>query len=265
VRIVVKIGGAQLEQAGARETLARALARARAAGHELLVVHGGGNQIRKLSARLGLEDRYVAGLRVTDAATAPLVLMVLAGEVNRWLVASLERAGVPAVGLCGADGGLFAAKKLCPDGQDIGYVGEVALVRTKVCDDLLAAGWTPVVATVGPLASTEAGDPTHFYNINADQAAAPLARAVHADALLFLTDVEGVLGAEGERLPRLTPTQVARLRAAGILRGGMLPKVAAALDGARALPAGLVKIAPAAGRDAVLDALDADHGTRFDA
>jgi acetylglutamate kinase len=136
MRIVVKIGGAQLEEDGARTAFARSLAGARAAGHELFVVHGGGNQIRELSKRMGLAERQVEGLRVTDSETAPVVLMVLAGLVNRRLVASLCSAGVPAVGVCGADGGIFDARKLKAGGADIGFVGEIRHVRKQLLESL---------------------------------------------------------------------------------------------------------------------------------
>ncbi len=263
MRIVVKIGGAQIEEAAARESFGRALTGALAAGHELFVVHGGGNQIRELSARMGLAERQVEGLRVTDAQTAPLVLMVLAGLVNRRLVASLASVGVPAVGLCGADGAIFDARKLRPGGADIGFVGEILHVRTQLLEALAFSGWVPVIATVAPLAAGESDDSSEFYNINADQAAAPLSRALEADALLFLTDVPGVLGDEGELLSDLTPERCRELRERGVVRGGMLPKVAAALEGARALPLGIVKIAPGQGDDAVLAALSPSAGTRF--
>jgi acetylglutamate kinase len=265
MRILVKIGGAQLEQDGPRAELAGSLAAARAAGHELVVVHGGGNQIRRLGARLGIADRYVDGLRVTDAEIAPLVLMVLAGEVNRHLVAALERAGVPAVGLTGAEGGTCGARRLRPGGVDIGYVGSVAAVRTHLIDHLLAGGFTPVIASVAPLEveseEEQAESPAHFFNVNADQAAAPLARAFGVDALLFLTDVEAVLDERRQVCRILGPAEFLRLRKAEALAGGMLPKVEAALEAARALPTAVVKIAPAAGRDAVLHALSAEVGT----
>ena len=122
----------------------------------------------------------------------------------------------------------------------------------------------PLIATVAPLAQGAAGPRDRLYNINADHAAAPLARALGCDAILFLTDVPGVLDANGQRIARLSPTQCEALRADGVLRGGMIPKVEAALLAMHALPNGLVKIAPAAGDDAVLAALRADTGTRFE-
>lgn len=261
MRILVKIGGAQLEEAGPRTALCKSLARARAEGHELVVVHGGGNQIRAVGKALGLPESYHEGLRITDARTAEVVLMVLGGLVNRTLVDSLQRCGVPAVGLCGADGGTFTAKKLERPGVDLGFVGAVDTVRPRLVTTLLASGHVPVLATVAPGHLAKDGDP--FFNLNADHAAGPLCRAFACDALLFLTDVPGVLDGNGQRLPRLTPADCERLVASGVAKGGMLPKLDAALMALRDNPRALVKIAPANAADAVSAALRASSGTQF--
>lgn len=261
MRILVKIGGAQLEQPGPRSQLCKALARARAEGHELIVVHGGGNQIRQLSKALGIEDRYHDGLRITDARTAEVVLMVLGGQVNRTLVAALQAARVPAVGLCGADGSTFTARKLEKPGIDLGYVGAIDLVRPQLVHSLLACGYVPVLATVAPGSGGDGCEP--FYNLNADHAAGPLCRAFGCDALLFLTDVPGVFDAERRLLPRLTPADCERLVQSGAAAGGMVPKLEAALLALRENPRALVKIAPADAPDAVLGALRQQTGTTF--
>jgi len=261
VRILVKIGGAQLEESAPRQALCQAVARAYQAGHELIVVHGGGNQIRALGKALGIEDRYHEGLRITDARTAEVVLMVLGGLVNRTLVNSLQRALVPAVGISGADGASFSAKKLLKPGVDLGFVGTIDTVRPELVQTLLAARQVPVIATVAPGADSPDGEP--FFNLNADHAAGPLCRAFHCDALLFLTDVDGVFDAERRRLARLTPADCERLVRSGVAKGGMLPKLEAALQALRDNPRALVKIAPAGAPDAVLDALRDDAGTRF--
>jgi acetylglutamate kinase len=262
VRIVVKVGGAQLEEAAPRRELARSVARARAAGHELVLVHGGGNQIRELVRKLGLPERYHAGLRITDAATADVVTMVLAGLVNKELVRALGREGLRATGLSGVDGGSFSARPT-EASVDLGYVGTVVRVERELVETLLAARFLPVIATVAPLAGDANGPDEHLYNVNADMAAGPLARALEADALLFLTDVPGVLDAQKRRIAALDPARARALRAEGVLTGGMLPKVEVALAAAEELPRGLVKVAPAAGPDAVLAALDEAVGTRF--
>ena len=262
MRILLKIGGAQLADAPSRAALAQAIRAAREAGHELAIVHGGGDQVRALGRRLGLADRYHQGLRVTDSETAEVVLMVLGGAVNRRLVASLVAGGVPAIGLSGADGGLFGARKFTPKGVDLGFVGEIARTEPRVLSALTTQGFVPVIATVAPLAASERGDDSRFYNINADQAAAPLARAFRADALLFLTDVPGVLR-DGALVSVLDPALCADLEARGVIAGGMLPKVAAGLAAARENPDAVVKIAPVGGTNAVLAALADEVGTRF--
>lgn len=263
MRILAKVGGAQLELPAARASLCRSIKSATKAGHEIVLVHGGGNQIRELAGKLGLAERYHQGLRVTDAATADVVLMVLAGLVNKQLVHALQSAGVPAAGVSGADGATFHAKPLRLAGVDLGYVGEVARVGDTLVETLLDGGFVPVIATSAPLAVNEDASDEHFYNINADLAAGPLARALDCDALLFLTDVAGVLDERRERIETLTPEQCATLRAADVVTGGMIPKVDAALSALRANKGALVKIAPAAIEDCVLRALDPSIGTRF--
>ncbi|MCY2961157.1 MAG: acetylglutamate kinase [Planctomycetota bacterium] len=262
-RILVKVGGAQLEQPGPRADLCRSVALAREAGFEIVLVHGGGNQIRDLVRKLGLPESYHNGLRVTDAATADVVLMVLAGLVNKELVHALETSGVRACGLSGADGGTFQATKRRDDVLDLGYVGEVGRTDVRLVDLLLRDGILPVIATAAPLQHGEDAPDDRFYNVNADMAAGPLSRAVRADVLLFLTDVPGVLDAAKQRIPELTPEACAELRLAGVIHGGMIPKVDAALAALAANPGSTVKIAPAAGADAVRRALSPDVGTSF--
>lgn len=261
MRILVKIGGAQLEEAGPRAALCRAIGKAHAEGHELVVVHGGGNQIRQLGKALAIPEQYHEGLRVTDARTADVVLMVLAGLVNKTLVRSLQLCGVPAVGLCGADGGLFTATKLEKPGVDLGFVGAIDQVRPHLVQTLLSTAQVPVIATVAPGTTSADGEP--FFNLNADHAAGPLCRALHCDAVLFLTDVPGVLDAQGQRIARLTPADCDRLVQNGTAKGGMIPKLDAALMALRDNAHALVKIAPANASDAVLGALRASVGTQF--
>ena len=261
MRILVKIGGAQLEEAPARAALCKALAKAKAEGHELVVVHGGGNQIRQLTRALQLPESYHDGLRITDAKTAEVVLMVLGGLVNRTLVHSLQQAGVPAVGISGADGGTFTAKKLEHAQVDLGFVGTVDHVRPQLVQSLLASGHVPVIATTAPGTSARDGEP--FFNLNADHAAGPLCRAFGCDALLFLTDVPAVLDAQKQRLPVLTPADCQQLVQSGVASGGMLPKLDAALMALRDNPRALIKIAPGSAHDAVLSALRSSVGTTF--
>jgi acetylglutamate kinase len=257
MRVLVKVGGAQLEEAPARDELVRSVALAQAADLEVVLVHGGGNQIRTLVRRLGLPEKYHEGLRVTDAETAAIVLQVLAGSVGKTLAAAFEGQGVHAVSLCGADGSIFSAVPEIRAGVDLGFVGAVGRTDRRLVDHLLAEDYLPLIATVAP------GADQAFYNVNADMAAGPLARALDCQALLFLTDVPGVLDADGRLLSTLSAEQCAELRASGVIRGGMIPKVEAALAAIAENPEALVKIAPAARENAVLSALDAGVGTRF--
>jgi len=261
MRILVKIGGAQLEEPGPRAQLCQAIARARAEGHELIVVHGGGNQIRRLGKALGQPEQYHEGLRITDAAMAETVLMVLGGLVNRTLTAALVQAGVQAVGLSGADGDCFRARKLERPGVDLGYVGVIDRVQPRLVLSLLAAGYVPVLATVAP--GVAGGAEAPFYNLNADHAAGPLCRALGCDALLFLTDVPGVLNEHRQVIARLTPAGCEQLVATGVAKGGMLPKLEAAVLAHRENPRALVKIAPANEADAIVRALRGAVGTAF--
>lgn len=263
---LVKIGGAQIDTATGRARLGRCVARAREAGWDIVLVHGGGPQIAAFAARLGLEERRHLGLRITDAATAEVVLAALAGTVNKELVRALAATGVPAVGVCGVDGGLFGARRLgaaADSGVDLGYVGEPDAIDPHIVHTLLDAGYVPVVATV---ASRTVDEP--FYNVNADHAAGPLASALAATSLVFLTDVDGVLDAERRPILALDRARMRTLVDSGVITGGMLPKVAAALAALAAAPHTKVRIAPGAGapergEHAVLDALLGTTGTAF--
>jgi acetylglutamate kinase len=268
VRILVKIGGAQLEQPGARQQLCAAIHEAKQQGHEVIVVHGGGNQIRSVGQALGQQDRYHEGLRITDRETADTVLMVLGGLVNRNLVQSLAECDVPAVGITGADGGTFTAKPLLRSGVDLGYVGSVDHIDGTLVESLLSNGFIPVIATVAPGNSRQ--DSGHepsgnrpFFNINADHAAGPLCRALGCDALLFLTDVDGVFDAQGRLMPLITDNDCERLISTGVATGGMQPKLESAQQAAQKNPHAIVKIAPANAADCVLAALRDGSGSRF--
>lgn len=233
MRLCVKIGGALLESTAGRGVLARTLSGARRAGHALIVVHGGGKQIGALAQRLGLEERRHAGLRITDRATAEVVTWVLAGEVNKTLVGDLVRAGIPAIGLTGADLGLFSPQRK-KAAADLGYVGTLqpADVQARRIVPLLEQGIVPVLATLGPEAGAAPGEP--FLNVNADEAAGPIAAALDADELVMLSDVAGVLGPDGGLLPRVTASEIADLVQGGVIRDGMIPKVLAATAAVRA-------------------------------
>jgi acetylglutamate kinase len=252
-RILVKVGGATLDDPGSRGRFAESVARAVAAGDEVAVVHGGGAQVSRMTAALGLVPQRVRGLRVTDDETARVVLQVLAGEVNALLVAALQAAGADAIGVSGADGGLF---KAAPQDPALGRVGTVVHADGAVLERILGAGFVPVIATVAPAP----GETDVFLNVNADAAVAPLASAWRADMVLFLSDVAHVQD-HGERVESLDRAAFEALETDGVIVGGMLPKVEAALDAADALPEALVKIATAFASDPIAAAVQTSHGT----
>jgi acetylglutamate kinase len=254
VKILVKLGGTLLDSDASREALAAQIASARAGGTRIVVVHGGGKQMTRYLAERGVASTFVNGLRVTTPETLDAVLKVFAGSVNHQLVASVNRAGAPAVGLTGIDSFLVEAEQMDPA---LGAVGRVTKANPELLDLLVTAGYVPVVACV-------AGDREgRVYNVNADQMAVACAAGFGADQLVFLTDVEGVLDA-GKKVRRvLTATEAAQLIAGGIATGGMQAKLNAA---AAALEAGVaqVRIAPGAERRALARILAGeDIGTRL--
>ncbi len=218
MKLLVKLGGTLLDADATRESLAAQLA-AVSRTVPLVVVHGGGPQMtRYLSAR-GIESKFVNGLRVTTPAVLDAVVKVVAGSVNRQLVASLNRAGARAVGISGIDAGLVEAEQLDPA---LGSVGVVTKADPALLDVLLAAGFLPAVACVA------AGAQGEFYNVNADHMAVACAAAFHADQLIFLTDVAGVLDASKSVVRRLSLAAGEALIESGVATGGMLAKLNAA-------------------------------------
>ena len=215
--LVIKLGGSTLEnQRDALEDIVWL----RGLGARPVLVHGGGPEINEWLAKLGLPTRFERGLRVTDEATLDVVRMVLVGKVNGELVRLIGQLGGHAVGLSGLDGPLLRARQIAPE---LGYVGSVTTVFAGPIDTLSTAGFIPVVA---PLALGEDGS---ILNVNADDAAADLARGLGATKLLYLSDVPGVLDANGHLLSTLTDQQVRGLIADGTIAGGMIPKAEACL------------------------------------
>lgn len=254
---VIKLGGTLIEDADRVGRLCRQIVRSSRSGRTV-VVHGGGRKVSETARRCGLAPRFAGGLRVTDDAMLEVVLMVLAGSVNKALVAALAASGARPVGLTGGDGAAVAAEPLSAGGGvDLGHVGRVLEIRTDLIERLLGGGFLPVVA---PLALDAAG---RWLNINADQMAAATARALRADHLIFLTDVEGVLGEDGAVVPRLEASDARRLIDAGTVRGGMRPKLEAC---AEALTGGVPEVLILPGARAHLlaaGALPGDCGTRL--
>jgi len=220
---VVKVGGNDLDR---REWVAQC-AQSLVSAAPVVVVHGGGQAVTALSRRLSLPVEKRDGLRVTTPEIAEVVEMVLGGPVNRLLVSALRAAGLDAIGLSGVDGGLLEASAM---GGGLGHVGEIVKVRASLLESLLLAGLTPVVAPVAPAAAD--GVP---FNVNADHAAAAVASALHADELLFVSDIPGV-EIDGVAQPTLAAAEVESMIESGIATDGMAAKLRAA---AQALGAGV--------------------------
>jgi len=233
--IVVKFGGNAMVDAALQASFARDVVLLKLVGMDPVVVHGGGPQIEQLLKQLGIRSEFVQGMRVTDAATMDVVEMVLGGAVNKDIVTLINQAGGRAVGLTGQDGAFIRARKLLMPSRDkpaelldIGQVGEIESIDPGVIDSLEQGGFIPVVAPIG------VGADGLSYNINADLVAGKLAEVLHAEKLVLLTNTPGVLDEEGKLLTGVTPRQIDAMLAAGTLSGGMLPKIASALEAARA-------------------------------
>ncbi len=217
--VVVKIGGRAIEDAALRRKCAKAVAELAEDGHCVAVVHGGGSALTRLLEQFGKKAEFVDGLRVTDAETRDAALMVLAGVVNKSMVAAIQAAGMPAIGFCGGDGMTFRARKKVVHGRDLGFVGEICFAEPCWIEALWAQGGIPVMASMALGADGE------YYNVNADEMAASCAVACHANTLIFLTDVPGVKNATGAVMPWLSTSEVTGLTSAAIVSGGMLPKL----------------------------------------
>jgi acetylglutamate kinase len=242
--IVVKIGGAALEDAFVLRKCAKAIAELAQDGHHVAVVHGGGGALTRMLKQLGKQSEFVGGLRVTDAETRDVALMVLGGLINKKMVAAIQAAGMPAVGFCGGDGMTFRARKKLVRGSDLGFVGEICFAEPCWIEALWQQGGIPV------LASLALGADGEYYNVNADEMAAACAAACHANALIFLTDVPGVKDAEGTVIPWLNTKEAEDLVAHSVVSGGMLPKLRACKQALKQ-GVGRVRILPATEADAL--------------
>jgi acetylglutamate kinase len=226
---VVKYGGHAMGDPELARDFAEDVVLLKAVGIDPVVVHGGGPQIGAMLKKLGVESRFVDGLRVTDKETAGIAEMVLSGAINKELVGWIASAGGKALGISGKDAGLVTARTVCrtskdPDSNiesvvDLGFVGEPASVDTTILETTCAAGMIPVVAPIGR------GEDGETYNINADTMAGAIASALKAARLFLLTDVSGVLDKAGGLLTDLTPADIAALQADGTIHGGMIPKL----------------------------------------
>lgn len=232
--MVIKYGGNAMTDPALQKAFAEDIVQLQLMGIQPVVVHGGGPQIELALKRLGKEGQFIQGMRVTDAETMQVVQWVLAGEVQKEIVGLINQAGGKAVGLTGRDGQMLRATKLRlqdmndPSKEhDVGQVGDIEAIDTTVVQDLQKAGYIPVVSPIGYGANNES------YNINADVVAAALAISLQAEKLLMLTNIAGVLDKEGKLLEQLTPQRIDELVQDGTISGGMIPKIAGALDSAK--------------------------------
>jgi acetylglutamate kinase len=227
--IVVKYGGAAMKDPELRRSTTEDIVLMRYVGMNPVIVHGGGPEIDGLLDRLGIESRFHDGLRVTDDETIRAVEMVLAGQVNKEIVSLMSVAGGNAVGICGKDGNLLHAQRIeLDDGADIGHVGEITSVHRAIIDAVCQAGMIPVIA---PIATDEDGA---TWNVNADSAAGAIAAALGAEKLVFLTDTPGLLRDPKDPatlIHKIAGREAVELRKAGVIAGGMIPKVEACLRG----------------------------------
>jgi acetylglutamate kinase len=244
MKYVVKLGGAGLENPELLAGCTKAIAELAKDGNQVAVVHGGGVQLTKMLKALGKKSEFVNGLRITDAETRDVAVMVLGGKVNKGLVAAFGALGQPAVGLSGGDGLIFRARKKRTD-PDLGFVGEIAASDPRLLEAIWSIGAIPVISSVA------LGQDGQYYNVNADEMASSCAAACKVDTLVFLTDVPGVRGADGKTLRWLSIDQIAEMAASGVINGGMLPKLGACRDAllngvkrVRILPADAAQVLP---------------------
>lgn len=230
--VVVKYGGNAMINEELKAAVIQDIVLLNLVGIKVVLVHGGGPEISEMLKKIGKESKFVKGLRYTDEETMDIVQMILCGKVNKNLVRLLEKEGGRGVGLGGMDGGLFQAVRLRdPDGTDYGYVGDIVGVNEKVVLDALEEGYIPVVSSV----AAGADDDT-CYNINADTAAEKLAVALKAKKLILLTDVCGLMRVPGDDttlIPKLKVSEVPPLVKAGVISGGMIPKVDCCVEAIR--------------------------------
>ncbi len=244
---VIKYGGSAMTREELRESFAKDVVLLKYVGINVVIVHGGGPQISTTLERFGIKPRFVGGMRKTDEETMHVVEMVLSGDVNKDIVALINRHSgekVYAVGISGRDGRLLRAVKLNkeryfreiglpPPSEDVGYVGEIVGVNVDLINSLIERNFIPVIAPVG------VGEQGEAYNINADIAASEIARYIKAEKLIFLTDTEGVKDEKGELISSLSESKARELIEKGVIREGMIPKVKSAL---KALESGVRKV-----------------------
>ena len=217
--LVIKYGGNAMISEELKKSVMRDLTLLRFVGINVVLVHGGGPEISETLKRMGVDSRFVNGLRYTDEETAEVVRMVLAGKVNKELVHRLQMLGAKSVGMCGIDGGMLLCEK---ESDELGYVGKIVSVNTGVITDSLANGYLPVISTVGY------DNEGHIYNVNADTAASAIAGALGAESLILMTDIRGLLRDkedEDSLIRKVYVSDIPSLINEGVISGGMIPKI----------------------------------------
>ena len=233
--IVVKYGGSAMSNEELQKNVIKDVTLLKLVGFKPIIVHGGGKEISRWVGKVGKEAKFINGLRVTDEETMEIAEMVL-NKVNKSLVTMVEELGVKAVGVSGKDGGLLQVEKKYSDGQDIGYVGEITGVNPDILFDMLEKDYLPIIAPIG------LDKDYHTYNINADDAACAVARAVGANKLAFLTDIEGLyrdFNDKSSLISEIKVSEAKELIAGGTIGGGMLPKLSNCID---AIEAGVSRV-----------------------
>ena len=227
--IVVKYGGNAMINEEIKSAVMTDIVLMQSVGINVVLVHGGGPEINTMLSRVGKESKFTGGLRYTDEETMEIAQMVLAGKVNKDLVQHLENHSGKAIGLCGLDGSMIQARKL-ESGADLGYVGEIVRVNTKIITDATNNGYVPIIATIAGGVNGE------VYNINADIAAARIAAELGARKLILMTDIRGLLkdkDDESTLIPVVNVSEVPRLQRSGIISGGMIPKIDCCVEAVR--------------------------------
>ena len=225
--VVIKYGGSAMTNEVVKQSVLKDIAVLKSVGIKPVIVHGGGKDINTWLNKVEIESEFKNGLRVTTKETLEVAEMVLSGKLNKGLVQHMERIGTHAVGLSGKDGDMLTVKKHLSDGADIGYVGEIVDVKTDLIETLLLNGYTPIISTIG------LDDKYNAYNINADDVATAIARALKASKLVFLTDIEGVLKDPNDPstlISKIDTESAKELFASGVIQGGMIPKLHNCID-----------------------------------
>lgn len=225
--VVIKYGGSAMTNEVVKQSVLKDIAVLKSVGIKPVIVHGGGKDINTWLNKVGIESEFKNGLRVTNKETLEVAEMVLSGKLNKGLVQHMERIGTHAVGLSGKDGDMLTVKKHLSNGADIGYVGEIVDVKTDLIETLLLNGYTPIISTIG------LDDKYNAYNINADDVATAIARALKASKLVFLTDIEGVLKDPNDPstlISKIDTESAKELFASGVIQGGMIPKLHNCID-----------------------------------